>query len=540
MKVSIIIPSYRQPHFLGRAIESCLEQDYDDLEVIVVDDRSRDASLGLALSYQRQDTRVRVVECVENGGLGKARNVGIARATGEYLCFLDSDDYLLERSISARVEALPGAIGEYGDNVAGVYGDWQHVAEAIDHPTVRAPRSNMAVVDASNYTGENVFICSAPLVRREAVLAAGGFPEGLPMLEDFALWSKMIAGGASFVPVGHVVATYRQRPNSMLRGDDGIVMADYVDVINSWATERDVSLADGGAMAAWLADETPYSYGRMSWNLPSILGSFGQGAAASAVHAGTVPQLETVAATVAIDDFMNASTVTGLANPSPFWTRTKIDSPAMSLIVRTLKHSLEAVTIIEEFSSDAVTVAVFAEDPLDWSVTWPLALAGHQVASVDDIAASSTRIDLGEVDHQFVSQSNLVSDAVRMLWPDPHDRSGSLVYVPERLGDYPALDAWISVALHALADAGLDPKIICDPAVRTHLGGHRSSFLSIEAVEGADLVVAPAGPHLQLLHPLTEVVVFDPSSRSDHHPRTKAELVSAIGRSIRARRVRDA
>ena len=107
--VSIVIPSYRQPHFLSRAIESCLEQDHDDLEVIVVDDASLDASLGVATSFAQRDARVRVIEASENGGLGRSRNVGLAHAQGDYVCFLDADDYLLPGSLSARLAAWPEA-----------------------------------------------------------------------------------------------------------------------------------------------------------------------------------------------------------------------------------------------------------------------------------------------------------------------------------------------------------------------------------------------------------------------------------------------
>ena len=124
----------------------------------------------------------------------------------------------------------------------------------------------MAVVSRENYTGENVFICSAPLVQRSAVLDAGGFPEGLSMLEDFALWAKMIAAGGVFAPVAHVVATYRQRPNSMLRGDGVVVMADYVAKINSWMADHEVALAGGRALDAWLDGRPPYPFGRMSWD----------------------------------------------------------------------------------------------------------------------------------------------------------------------------------------------------------------------------------------------------------------------------------
>lgn len=531
MLISIIIPSFRQPHFLGRAIESCLEQDYRDLEVIVVEDRSRDASLGIAVSYAQSDERVRVIECGENGGLGKARNVGIAHATGEYLCFLDSDDYLLDRSISARVDALENAQAAHGDGLVGVYGDWQHVTESVDYPVVRKARSSMPVVSAQTYTGENVFICSAPLVRREAVLAAGGFPEGLRMLEDFSLWAKMIASGAIFAPVHHVVATYRQRPNSMLRGDGVVVMADHVRVINDWMATHYVPVADGGALTSWLADEPPFSHGRMSWNVPSVLGNFGGAPGAESLRSG-VGQLEVSSPQVA--DFMSEPATTGLENPWPLWTARLVEAPDVAIVVSSLEHSVQALGIVAEAGLKPSAVMMFAADPTNWSTLWPLALSGLGVRSTSELVAlteHTTTVDLSTPDHPFVNNTRLTSAGIESLWPDQPARSASLVYVPTALAGYPALDAWISVALHALADADLDPRLVCDPEMHDLLGGYRSEFFSVEALRSTSIVVAPKGLHLTLTEQLAPTVIFDPSVEGAH-PRTASQLRASIAAEL--------
>lgn len=520
MKISVIIPSYRQPQFLGRAIESCLEQDHEDLEVIVVEDRSRDASLGLALSFT-SDPRVTVIEADRNGGLGKARNIGVAYASGEYLCFLDSDDYLLDRSLSARVAALPAAIEAHGESLVGVYGDWQHVAESVDEPIVRQPRATMTIVDASTYTGENVFICSAPLVRRNAVIAAGGFPEGLPMLEDFALWAKMIADGAVFAPVRHVVATYRQRPNSMLRGDGLVVMADHVEVINTWMADAGVSLADGGAMRSWLANETPYSHGRMSWNVPSVLGSFGGAAGATAVHAGSGAGDSSDRAAVA--DFMS-NPLTSTAEPRPeVWVDRTASEPTSVVVVHSVRDSIDAVAIAGELPS----IAIAASGPNAWPVTWPLSLAGL-AACEPDAYPDAPVIDLGTSDHRFADRDDLTDRGLDLLWPKAPPRMGSLVYVPESLLGYPALDAWVSTALHALADGGHDPQLLCDPVMKSELAGYRSNLFSVQQLRASTIVVAPDGPHRDLVEALAPTVVFAPSSISGSHARTRNQLDQAI------------
>ncbi len=523
--VSIIIPSYRQPQFLSRAIESCLEQDHTDLEVIVIDDRSRDASLGLALSWSLRDDRVRVIELDENGGLGKARNAGVAQATGEYLCFLDSDDYLLPRSISARLDAIPAATERYGDALAGVYGDWQHVAESVDHPAVRAPRTTMPLVSAANYTGENVFICSAPLVRRQSVLDAGGFPEGLAMLEDFGLWARMIAGGAVFAPVHHVVATYRQRPNSMLRGDGVVVMADHVAIINDWVAGQDVSLADGGAMTAWLAGETPYSYGRMSWNVPSVLGNFGGAAGATSVLS---ERLEVAETTTGIADFMASPTSTGLENASAPLVA-DASEPEVAIVVHSLEHALEAVAVVGELEA-TTSVAVLAHDPLDWSILWPLALAGIVARPVDSLGATGVvMVDLAADDNEFANSSSLAAVGAQRLWPNiGARRRQGLVYVPELLSGHPGIDAWVSTALHTLAELDLDPEIIADPGVRAELGGWRSSVFAIDDLLRSSVLVCPAGDHIALVDQLVPLAVFDPFMHGPNGARTGGELATTV------------
>ncbi len=522
--ISIIIPSFRQPQFLGRAIESCLAQDHVELEVIVVDDRSRDASLGLAGSYAHRDPRVRVFEVEENGGLGRSRNIGIGMARGEYLCFLDSDDYLLPQSLSARLAAVPEARGKYGDDFAGVYGDWQHVGETLDYPAVRGPRAVMPVVSRETYTGENVFICSAPLVLREKVAQAGGFPEGLPMLEDFGLWARMVASGAVFVPVHHVVATYRQRPNSMLRGDRTVVMADYVDRINDWMADVGVSLSDGGAMLSWLAGGTPFSHGRMSWNVPSVLGNFGGGLGTDAV----APPSEAMPARNEVDDFMAEPSLTGLHLTPP----ELVDdggSADVALVVHSARESLEAVAIAERVAIDQTVARVYAVDPADWTVTWPLALAGLVARDAADLATDVDRIDLADPSHAYVDVEDLAAIGARVLWPDSVERNGAVVYVSRELVDYPARDAWIAVALHALADAGLAPRIVAEPQARAVLGGWRSSVFAFEELLTSELVVAPWGHQEAFIGQLAPMIVFDPSSVEAGAIRSAEQLRAAIG-----------
>ena len=91
--ISVIIPVYNVEPYLNRCMESVLNQTYTNLEIILVDDKSKDRSKELCLTYLK-DKRVIIVEHDVNKGLGGARNSGLEIAHGRYVVFVDSDDYI--------------------------------------------------------------------------------------------------------------------------------------------------------------------------------------------------------------------------------------------------------------------------------------------------------------------------------------------------------------------------------------------------------------------------------------------------------------
>lgn len=90
-KVSIILPVYNSEQTIANTIESVLNQTYKNIELIIVNDGSKDNSETICLSYAKSDNRI-IFESISNNGVGHARNLAISKARGEYICFIDSDD----------------------------------------------------------------------------------------------------------------------------------------------------------------------------------------------------------------------------------------------------------------------------------------------------------------------------------------------------------------------------------------------------------------------------------------------------------------
>ncbi len=93
-KISVIVPVYNVEKYLSTCLESLLKQTLSDIEIICVDDKSPDNALSILYDYANKDSRVNVIELPENGGVARARNTGIDAATGEYISFVDPDDYV--------------------------------------------------------------------------------------------------------------------------------------------------------------------------------------------------------------------------------------------------------------------------------------------------------------------------------------------------------------------------------------------------------------------------------------------------------------
>ena len=105
-KISIIIPIYNVEKYLKECLDSCINQTLEDIEIICVDDCSPDNSIKILEEYQRKDSRIKILRHEINKNLGAARNTGLQAATGEYIWFVDSDDYIDTKACQILYDAI--------------------------------------------------------------------------------------------------------------------------------------------------------------------------------------------------------------------------------------------------------------------------------------------------------------------------------------------------------------------------------------------------------------------------------------------------
>ncbi len=180
--VSVIIPTYNRKEFLREAVQSVLEQTFQDLELIVVDDGSTDGTWEM---LEREfGGRIRYIY-QENQGPSAARNRGVEASCGEWIAFLDSDDLWLPKKLERQLEFTaenPGALISYTDEI------WIRRGRRVN------PKKKHAKYSGWIYP-QCLPLCivspSSVLIHRKLWDEVGGFDERLPVCEDYDLWLRI-------------------------------------------------------------------------------------------------------------------------------------------------------------------------------------------------------------------------------------------------------------------------------------------------------------------------------------------------------------
>ena len=196
--ISVIIPTYNRAAYLGKAIDSVLDQTFSDFELIVVDDGSTDDSGSVA----RQREGINFISMIENSGVSKARNIGIKQARGKLICFLDSDDLWIKDKLERQI----------------IYMNSEEKPEACytDEIWVRNGKRVNSGKRHQKYSGEILSYClplciispSSVMLRAEVFDEIGLFDESLPACEDYDLWLRLAARySVEFIPHKLIIKT---------------------------------------------------------------------------------------------------------------------------------------------------------------------------------------------------------------------------------------------------------------------------------------------------------------------------------------------
>ena len=191
MKFSVIIPLYNKAPYIRKALESVLAQTYADYELIIIDDGSTDGSAEIAEAIL-QDPASRLIASSPhrlirqaNSGVSAARNNGVAQAQGDYIAFLDADDWweptYLER-MAQLIEDHPEA-GLYGMNYIYYKPGKTRVALHTDTGYINYPKEYMR-------NNAMMIFTSSSSMSKKVYDEMGGFPVGIKLGEDFLLWAK--------------------------------------------------------------------------------------------------------------------------------------------------------------------------------------------------------------------------------------------------------------------------------------------------------------------------------------------------------------
>lgn len=186
--VSVVIPVYNGAKYLREACESVLSQTYEPLELIVVDDGSTDDSPQVIRSYGSRVASIRQ----DNGGVSRARNTGIQAAKGEYVAFLDQDDWFLPDKIARQVERFraDGSLGLVHTGILQYSSESQSYVKGIYQNISTDPLEGWCY---DRLLFANGIINSSVMVRKTALTLSGGFDETMPgnTIQDYDLWLRI-------------------------------------------------------------------------------------------------------------------------------------------------------------------------------------------------------------------------------------------------------------------------------------------------------------------------------------------------------------
>lgn len=247
-RFSVIVPLYNKADYVRHAVESIAAQTFRDYEAIVVDDGSTDNSLEVVKEFvERIDDRWTILT-QKNAGVAAARNNGVAASKGEYLCFLDADDWWEPNSL----DEMDKLIQEYPD--AGLYAmNYVYYKPGKTHVALKLERGYINYPEAYLHSDAMPIWTGAACMPRKVFEEMGGFQVGIKLGEDFLLWA-MTALHYKVAFCEKALAYYNNDVPVSLRATRNLHNPQYHMLFNMQELEdRTASLQDATLQESWKA-----------------------------------------------------------------------------------------------------------------------------------------------------------------------------------------------------------------------------------------------------------------------------------------------
>ena len=203
--LSVVIPVYHVENYIRQCLDSVLTQTYTNMEIMIVDDGGKDGSLAICQEYARIDERIRIIS-QENGGLSKARNVGVQHSTASYITFIDSDDFIHPKMFETMMKLMQ----ENGVDI---------VSCGSTRKEIEAELGSGEITTFHHDTLVSMGLCDQYVsawgkIYKRHVLETVPFPEGR-VFEDLGTLYKIFNESNGMVYVDYRFYHYIKRPNSI-------------------------------------------------------------------------------------------------------------------------------------------------------------------------------------------------------------------------------------------------------------------------------------------------------------------------------------
>ncbi len=201
-KVSVIIPVHNTEQYLKECLDSVVNQTYKNLEIILINDASTDNSIDIINKYK--DKRIKVINMKHNSGVAIARNTGVDKSTGDYICYLDSDDYWELNKIEKQVDFIKK------NNYEFIYSDYSYLYNN-KIKRVKVPKSITYKKALKNTT----IFTSTVMFNMKKLNKKDIYMPNIKRGQDTATWWKVLKKGITAYAINEVLAYYRITDKSL-------------------------------------------------------------------------------------------------------------------------------------------------------------------------------------------------------------------------------------------------------------------------------------------------------------------------------------